>query len=94
MERKTSIRPSEQDTQFKDDPRIDSPEIVVRPAQTKEIPVLERIEQVIEPPVDTSQEEQDHECEVGFQDALKQNILPILGMLFGVFLLGYLLGKK
>lgn len=91
---KSSIKPAQVDAQFRDDPRIDSPEIEVRPVQTKEIPVVDPVVEVIEPIIDEVPKQEEHECSVGFQDALKQNLLPILGMLFGAFLLGFLLGKK
>lgn len=85
-----------------DDPRIDSPEIkVIYPAMTKEIPVVqpknltanESETNETSDPVEPPKEEQ-HECKVGFQQAVQQNVLPFLGVIVLALLVGFFFGKK
>ncbi len=91
MEQINNIRRAQMGDQLLVDPRIDSPDIEIRPI-TEQKPVREIQTVAVEPTKDEPKEE--HKCEVGFQDAMKQHFLPVLGMLFGAMLLGFLLGRR
>lgn len=101
--RNRNTRPSDNfQDRSNDDPRIDSPEIkVTYPAYTKEIPVNDPQDITASDTITTQNEqptenqpEEKHECKVGLQEAITQNLLPFLGIALGVFVIGFLIGKK
>lgn len=86
------------------DPRIDSPEIkVVYPSVTHDLPRYEAItteepttdyEPIPIPDPPKKEEDEKHECKVGWLDAIKQNGTPFLLLILLAFGLGYIIGKK